>query len=96
MVDMRRRQFVALLGGAAVAMPWAASAQQRATPVIGFLGGGTPSSQRAWADAFVRRLRELGWIDGRTVAIEYRWGEGRNERYDELAAELVSPRAFPF
>jgi putative ABC transport system substrate-binding protein len=85
---LNRREFIALLGGAA-AWPVAASAQQRAMPVIGFLGGGAPSTQRAWVDAFVRRLRELGWIEGRTVAIEYRWGEGRNERYDEFAAEFV-------
>jgi putative ABC transport system substrate-binding protein len=58
-------------------------------PTIGFLGGGGPISQRAWVDAFVGRLRELGWIEGRTVAIEYRWGEGRAERYAEVAAEFV-------
>src|SRR5262249_20925728 len=52
-------------------------------------GGGTAASQRAWVDAFVRRLGELGWIEGRTVAIEYRWGEGRAERYAEIAAEFV-------
>jgi putative ABC transport system substrate-binding protein len=58
-------------------------------PTIGFLGGGGPISQRAWAEAFVQRLRELGWIEGRTVAIEYRWGEGRPERYAEIAAEFM-------
>ena len=58
-------------------------------PTIGYLGGGGPTSQRAWVDAFVQRLRELGWIEGRTVAIEYRWGEGRPERYAEIAAEFV-------
>ena len=68
----------------------AARAQQAAKlPTIGFLGGGTPSSQSQWAIAFVQRLRELGWIEGRTVAIEYRWGEGRVERYAEIAAEFV-------
>jgi putative tryptophan/tyrosine transport system substrate-binding protein len=87
---IRRREFIALLGGAAVVWPLAARAQQSGKlPTIGFLGGGGPISQRAWVDAFVRRLRELGWIEGRTVAIEYRWGEGRPERYAEVAAEFV-------
>src|SRR5262249_28699517 len=86
---MRRREFLTLLGGAAVAWPLAARAQQPAMPLIGWLGGGTAASQRAWVDAFVRRLGELGWIEGRTVAIEYRWGEGRAERYAEIAAEFV-------
>jgi ABC transporter substrate binding protein len=85
---MKRRKFVMLLGGAA-AWPLAARAQQPAMPVIGWLGGGTAASQRAWVDAFVRRLGELGWIEGRTVAIEYRWGEGRAEGYAEIAAEFV-------
>jgi hypothetical protein len=53
------------------------------------LGGGGPTGQRAWVDAFEQRLRELGWIEGRTVAIEYRWGEGRADRYAEIAAEFV-------
>jgi putative ABC transport system substrate-binding protein len=87
---IRRREFIALLGGAAVVWPLAARAQQSGKlPTIGFLGGGGPISQRAWVDAFVRRLLELGWIEGRTVAIEYRWGEGRPERYAEVAAEFV-------
>ena len=86
---MKRREFITLLGGAA-AWPITARAQQAAKqPTIGFLGGGTPSSQSQWAIAFAQRLRELGWIDGRTVAIEYRWGEGRVERYAEIAAEFV-------
>jgi putative ABC transport system substrate-binding protein len=85
---MRRRQFIALLGGAA-ALPVAARAQQAAMPVIGFLGTGTPSGWSQWTSAFVNRMRELGWIEGRTVRIEYRWAEGRNERYAEIAAELV-------
>jgi putative ABC transport system substrate-binding protein len=88
MLDVRRRKFITLLGGAA-AWPIAALAQQAAMPVIGFLGGGGPISQRAWVDAFAQRLRELGWIEGRTVAIEYRWGEARPERYAEIAAEFV-------
>ena len=66
-----------------------ARGQQAAMPVIGFLGANTPSTQSQWTAAFVQRLRELGWIEGRTVAIEYRWAEGRNERYTEIAAEFV-------
>jgi len=86
---MRRRTFITLLGGAAV-WPLVARAQQPAKlPTIGFLGGGSPTGQRLWVAAFVQRLRELGWIEGRTVAIEYRWGEGRAERYAEIVAEFV-------
>ena len=86
---MRRREFVSLLGGAAT-WPVAARAQQSGKlPIVGYLIGGTPEGQRAWAAAFVQRLRELGWIEGRTVTIEYRWGEGRSERFAEVAAEFV-------
>jgi len=87
---MKRREFIALLGGAAAAWPLAASAQQAAKlPTIGFLGQSTRSATSEWTAAFVQRLRELGWIDGRNVAIEYRWGEGRNERFAQIAAEFV-------
>src|SRR5215468_8475300 len=86
---MRRRDFIVVLGSAVAARPLAARAQQSAMPVVGWLGGGTAVSQRAWVDAFVRRLGELGWIEGRTVVIDYRWGEGRAERYAEIAAEFV-------
>ena len=87
---MRRREFITLLGGAAAAWPLAARAQQPGKlPTIGFLGAGTPSAQSQWVAAFVQRLRELGWIEGRTVAIEYRWAEGRSERVAEIAAEFV-------
>jgi ABC-type uncharacterized transport system substrate-binding protein len=86
---MRRREFMTLLGGAAVAWPIAAGAQQPAMPVIGLLGPDTPSISSRWLAAFVRRLSELGWIDGRTVAIEYRWAGGRSEPLAELAAEFV-------
>ena len=58
-------------------------------PTIGFLGASTPSAWSPWTAAFVQRLRELGWIEGRTVAIEYRWAEGRSERYADIAAEFV-------
>jgi putative ABC transport system substrate-binding protein len=87
---MNRRDFIALLGGAAAAWPLAAGAQQAGKlPTIGYLGSGTPATQSAWVAAFVQRLRELGWIEGRTVAIEYRWAEGRDERFAKIAAELV-------
>ena len=87
---MKRREFISLLGGAAAAWPLAARAQQTAKlPIIGFLGAATPTFARLWLDAFVQRLRELGWIESRNVAIEVRWAEGRSERFDEIAAEYV-------
>jgi putative tryptophan/tyrosine transport system substrate-binding protein len=86
---MTRRQLIALLGGAAV-WPLAARAQQPGRlPTIGFLGGATASAWTNWSAAFVQRLRELGWSEGRTVSIEYRWAEGRHERAAEIAAEFV-------
>jgi putative ABC transport system substrate-binding protein len=84
-----RRQFITLLGGA-VAWPLAARAQQAGKlATIGCLVPGTPSSHGQWFAVFVQRLRELGWIEGRTVAVEYRWAEGRSERFAEIAAEFV-------
>ena len=81
---MKRRDFITLLGGAAVAWPLAARAQQAGkAPTIGFLGQSTRSAGSEWVAAFVQRLRELGWSEGRTIAIEYRWGEGREERFAE-------------
>src|SRR5215510_8546287 len=85
---MRRREFITLLGSAAT-WPLAARAQQSGKlPTIGFLGVDI-TSWSPWTAAFVERLRELGWIDGRTIAIEYRWTEGRPERTTEIAAEFV-------
>jgi ABC transporter substrate binding protein len=84
-----RREFITLLGGSAVAWPLAARAQQAKLPTIGFLGSGAQISQRPWADAFVRRLNELGWIEGSTITIDYRWAEGRPDRFAEIAAEFV-------
>jgi putative tryptophan/tyrosine transport system substrate-binding protein len=87
---MKRREFITLVGGAAAAWPLAARAQQPAKlPIIGFLGAATASARSQWVAAFVQRLHELGWIEGRTVAIEYRWAEGRSERFAEIAAEFV-------
>jgi ABC-type uncharacterized transport system substrate-binding protein len=85
---MRRRDFISLLGGA-TAWPLAAHCQPTKRPTIGFLGASTRSAWAPWTSAFVQRLRELGWIEGRTVIIEYRWAEGRIERYREMAAEFV-------
>jgi len=88
--QMGRREFVTMLGCAAIAWPLTARAQQAGKlPTIGFLGAVTALAGGQWAAAFVQRLRELGWIENRTVAIEYRWGEGRDERFAEIAAEFI-------
>jgi putative ABC transport system substrate-binding protein len=87
---VRRREVITVLGGAAAAWPLAGRAQQTKMPTIGFLGAGS-GSDSVWKDwTVVQRLRELGWVEGRTVVIEYRWGEGRAERYADLAAEFVA------
>jgi len=86
----RRREFITLVGGMAAGWPLAARAQQRSKlPTIGILGAATALAWSRWIAAFVQRLQELGWIEARTVAIEYRWAEGRSERFAEIAAELV-------
>jgi len=87
---MKRRQFIKMLGGMTVAWPVAARAQPTGKiPTIGFLGAATPEVAGLLVAAFVARLRELGWIEGRTVAIQYRWAEGHAERYSAIAAEFV-------
>ena len=87
---MRRREFIALLGGAAVGRAPSARAQPaKKLPTIGVLGAATPLSWRHWVAAFVQRLGELGWSEGRTVGIEYRWAEGRTERFPEIATEFT-------
>jgi len=88
---IRRRKILAtLLGGAAAAWPLAARAQQAGKqPTIGFLGSTTPLVESQRVAAFVQRLRQLGWIEGHNLAIEYRWAEGRNERFAEIAPEFV-------
>src|SRR3974377_57084 len=76
---MRRREFITLLGSAAGPWPLAARAQQAGQlPIIGYMGQGTPAAEAKRVAAFVERLRELSWIEGRTVLIEYRWTEGRS------------------
>src|ERR1700692_4965859 len=87
---LRRREFITLLGCAAAMRPRAARALQPGKlPTIGFLGTTAASAWGPWTAAFVQRLRELGWIEGRTIAIEYRWAEGRRERFAEIAVEFV-------
>jgi putative ABC transport system substrate-binding protein len=87
---MRRRDFIAALGSASALWPVAARAQQPSMPVIGYLGTGTSSTQREWLATFTHRLRELGWREGQDLKIEVRWGEGRNERFAEIAAEFAA------
>ena len=86
---MRRREFIVSLIGGVAAWPLAARAQPAKLPTIGFLGAGGQSAWTHWNAAFVQRLRELGWIQGRTVTIEYRWAEGKTERFREIAAEFA-------
>ena len=90
---MRRREFIAGLGGVA-AWPLAGRAQQQPgrPPTIGFLGAETPSSSSKWVNAFGRRLRELGWVEGRSIAVDYQYAEGQGERYAEIAAAFVRAR----
>jgi len=89
-VTIGRRELLAALGGAAAAWPLAARAQQSAkVPTIGFLGSGTPITAGAWVVAFAQRLRELGWIEDRTIKIDLRWAEGRNDRSAEIATDFV-------
>src|SRR5262249_8541175 len=95
MTSLHRRAFVALLCAVALdltAAPPSARAEQAKLPTIGFLGATTPTVWRPFIDAFLQRLHELGWVEGRNVAIEYRWAEGRQDRYAELAAEFVNSK----
>ena len=83
---MRRRAFITLVTGAAAAWPLVARAQQGKLPTIGFLGGSSAAATSSWTATFVKRFRELDWIEGKNVAIEYRWAEGRTDRPAEIVA----------
>ena len=87
---IRRRDFITLLGGAAVTWPITARAQQPGKlRTVGFLGSGTLETQGHWVAAFMQRLLELGWVESRTVALQVRWADGRSERFAEFAAEFI-------
>src|SRR6516165_11602225 len=89
-MSMRRREFIAALGGAATSWPLMASAQRPVMPVIGFLGSETIDLYAGRLGAFHEGLRETGFVEGRNVAFEYRWAEGEYGRFDALLADLVS------
>ncbi len=89
---MKRREFIGLIGGSALALPAAARAQPAGMPVIGYLHSASPGPYASETAAFVQGLKEVGFVDGQNVAIEYRWAEGRPDRLPALASDLVTRR----
>src|SRR6516165_8155341 len=89
---MRRRDLITLIGGAAAAWPLAARAQQTATPIVGFLGPGSPESDAYRVTPFKQGLKEAGFVDGQNILIEYRWAQGHYDQLQKLATELVQAR----
>jgi putative tryptophan/tyrosine transport system substrate-binding protein len=89
---VKRREFITLLGGAAAAWPLAVRAQQRAMPIIGFIGGSSSTGGTALVECFVSGLRDLGWIDGKSIKTEVRWTEGLADRYAAFANEFANSR----
>ena len=87
--SMRRRDFLGLVGGAAATWPLSRRAAAGEAADCRVLGASTPTAQSQWTAAFVQRMRELGWVEGRTIAIEYRWAEGRTDHFAEFMAEFV-------
>ena len=89
MLDVRRREFITLLGGAATTWPFAARAQQPKMPVVGFLNGGSPDGYAPYATGFLHGLNETGYVEGKNVTVDYQWARGQYDRLQEMAAELV-------
>jgi len=86
---MKRRDFIAFVGSSVAGWPLAARAEQGKLPTVGVFGVATAAVWSPWVAAFIHRLSELGWIEGRTIAVAYRWADGRSERFPEIAAEFV-------
>src|SRR4051812_46227863 len=92
MFDVKRREFITMLGGAAASWPFVARAQQPAMPAIGFLGSASPTPFAEMTAAFREGLKEVGFVEGQNVTVEYRWAEGQYERLPSLVADLVQRR----